>query len=346
MNLQEYIGNIIDKPSLWKYYDVDIATPNLSDSKSCSAFIKDYTILAKKFCTFVQNGLDYLEEHDENRLKHIADTYFLGEALFHDSRLDFGKLIVNCLSKYKVFQGKNKSEISKEFNFVWFMITLYHDLGYIFEDGHYPIDEILRYTIPNLKPNSIPRRYVKVYRYYLNEHNNDRGICGGLEFDRDICGIRREMSTIDRSLSWDERLEEVYHDVSWIIIAHNMWLRRRDGSDGAPYEGVLKCLNIPAEKSEDDSYRSYPINIRRYPLFTLFSLIDTIEPQKRGYSLDKIDIEIFRNHIYLNILEQKTDYICGVVDANKWLLPIKLLFGHIIDIECRKSNLWSLLQTN
>lgn len=180
MNLQEYIGNIIDKPSLWKYYDGDIAKPSLNDPESCRNFINDYTLYAKKSSDFVTYALEYLLQKYPYRLKHIVVTYFLGIALFNDKRLYFGNAIRDLLKQYKAFQGLDEREINKEFNFVWFMITLYHDLGYVFEKGNTSPQEILEYRVSDSHPRSIPHKYTYMYRDYERlEHPNDHGVCGG-----------------------------------------------------------------------------------------------------------------------------------------------------------------------
>lgn len=340
MTLQEYINRIIEKPYLWKYYDNEyIRTPDLNDSESCKSFINEYTLAAKKSSDFVNNALNYLDVKNPSRLKHIVDTYFLGLALFNDKRLYFGKAIQDLLRRYKAFSDSNDNEINKEFQFVWFMITLYHDLGYVFEKGKVASKEILNHKIPHARnQRCIPQEYVSLFKDYEQiEHPNDHGICGGLEFDRDICETREIMSHFDISLSWRKELEEVYHDVAWIIIAHNIWWNRLN-DNRTKIEGHLKGLKLPSQKYNDGSYKHYPIDRCRFPLFTLFCLVDTIEPLKRHIHMDKINIDIFRGHIYLQVYKRrvKSKYVGGIIEANKWLMPISLLFDSIIDIECPK----------
>lgn len=224
----------------------------------------------------------------------------------------------------------------KEFNFVWFLITLYHDLGYMYEFGKEPKEAVLMHEISK-NPTSIPHKYISLYQNYERlKHPGDHGICGGLKFDEEICRIRKTMSQSDNQLLWDERLEDVYHDVAWIIIAHNIWWNRVD-DEHPKIDGLLSGLNISSSKNEDGSYKTYPINRQKYSLFTLFCLVDTIEPLKRHIPLNKINIDVFKGHIYLQVegLEE-SKYVKDIESANSWLMPIKLLFGNILDIECSK----------
>lgn len=157
-----------------------------------------------------------------------------------------------------------------------------------------------------------------------------------LEFDRDVCHIRQVMSHVVSTLSWRKELEEVYHDVAWIIIAHNIWWNRL--KDHQPEDDHLKGLKLPKQQYHDYSYKQYPINGQRYPLFTLFCLVDTIEPLKRKVHLEKINIEVFRGHIYLQVNKRRSKgkYVKAILAANDWLMPVRLLFDEIIDIECPK----------
>lgn len=346
MTLYEYISHIIENPSLWKYYDGEIVAPNLNDSISCKHFILDFTRLARKSGEMVYLGLEYLAQHDDIRFEHIVDTYFFGLALYYDKKLYFGKSIRNYLNHFKVFNNLEAKDIDKEFNFVWFLITIYHDLGYRFENGNEPREDILSHRM-STTPTSIPHKYVDLYiDYELYRHPGDHGICGSLEFDRDICNIREAMSRIDNNLSWDKRLEDVYHDVAWIIIAHNIWWNRVD-IQHPKIEGSLSALNLSGTKNEDGSYKTYPINRQLFPLFTLFCLVDTIEPLKRHIPLNDVNIDIFGGHIYLQVLNYiQSRYVIDIRGANTWLMPIKLLFDEVIDIECPKFSSFYVASSN
>lgn len=57
MTLQDYIKHIKENPTVWRYYDKDIKTPDLSNPESCRKFIHDFTLLAKKLGEMVYLGL-------------------------------------------------------------------------------------------------------------------------------------------------------------------------------------------------------------------------------------------------------------------------------------------------
>lgn len=194
MTLYDFVNPIILDINKWKYYNDAIDIPNLNSDESCNDFIYSFIQAAHKDCDYIKNGLRFLSnsELDKGRLRHIVDTYFLGLAFFHDNRLHFKELILSKLKEYKAFRNEKDSDIIKEFYFVWFMTTLFHDLGYQYEHDRskeFNIDNFMKRRASKI--NSVPYLYTKVYRNYLKAFPNDHGICGGLEFYKNICQIRK-----------------------------------------------------------------------------------------------------------------------------------------------------------
>ena len=73
----------------------------------------------------------------------------------------------------------------------------------------------------------------------MYDEKKEHGIYAGLKFYEDMCNIRKkkaETQTPNKHLSWSEDLEEVYHSVAWVIMAHNIWYLR----DGECDENELK----------------------------------------------------------------------------------------------------------
>lgn len=337
MTLSSYIKKIMDKPSLWKYYvDGSLKAPNLSDYKDCRDFIFHYIKDANKICKLVRDGLSYFYISDRDRLCHIANTYFLGLALYYDEKLNFKPLLRNTLKEYDVFHQEDEKCLDSEFHYMWFMLTLFHDLGYIYErdqDRHYHLQ--LTPNITNCK--TVPSIYAKVVENYLKYRNNkDHGICGGLDFDREICQIRRSNVSKDKRLSWRPELEQVYHDVAWVIAAHNIWWYRTD--DKALTEGLkhykLSSLILSTVRNGTGQYGFYPIRKNMYPLLFLFCLVDSIEPLKRSISLENVEIETAKNTIVLKPKDYDLSYLKTVIGMNDWLTVTTLQKDGRIEIKC------------
>lgn len=339
MTISSYIKKVMGKPSLWKYYvDGRLKAPNLSDYQECKRFILHYIKDANKACELVRDGLDYFSNNntESDRLSHIVDTYFIGLALYYDENLNFRSLLRKALKEYEAFKHEEEKYLDKEFHYMWFMVTLFHDLGYIYErdlNHHFNLRQN-----PSKIYKTVPLLYYNVLENYLKYRNNrDHGICGGLDFDAEICEIRRRNVAKDKRLSWRPELEQVYHDVAWVIIAHNIWWYRTDDKalkEGLTYFG-LNSLILPLTKNKNGFYRSYPIKKNNYPLLFLFCLVDSIEPLKRSLSLDKIDIETTNNTLLLMPREYDLPYLKTVLGMNDWLTPTVLHKDGSIEIQCK-----------
>jgi len=329
--MQNYIQSVITNTALWQYYEHGPARPNINDADSCFDFIGNYFRHAQKYSQEVEDGLDYLLNHDPQRLRHIVSTFFLGLALYHDDNLSFHQCVLEQLRRFQVFSNIEREELDRQFAYIWFMITLFHDLGYLCEKDYMPFDEQLYgHEIPF--SNSVPRRYRDVITPYLNyRHNKDYGICAGLMFDKVLCETRANRYYLGGSpLNWDPGLDEVYHHVAWMIMSHNIWWKR----DTYPMEELreyrvagLSNLILHSKKLKSDVYSWYPIRYGFHPIFFLFCLVDTIEPIKRLNTLEGINLRTRNNRISISI-DLKTDAYIGylekdVVGMKEWLLHVR-----------------------
>ena len=106
----------------WNYYLNDLAFPkNVNDARK---FIDDF---------FAYGGKSYLihdilQESDPLRINHTLSVFFIGLLIKNSSFHDL-KIIDN-----------NQNEIF-EFSYLWFLVSLFHDMGYIQEkDWTYKFD--------------------------------------------------------------------------------------------------------------------------------------------------------------------------------------------------------------
>lgn len=106
----------------WNYYLNDLAFPkNINDAKK---FIDDFFAYAGKSYLI----RDILQECETLRVNHTLSVFFIGLLIKNSSFHDL-KIIDN-----------DQNEIF-EFSYLWFLVSLFHDMGYIQEkDWTYKFD--------------------------------------------------------------------------------------------------------------------------------------------------------------------------------------------------------------
>ena len=329
--MEQYIQSVIINHALWQYYEYGPEQPNINDTNSCFLFIGEYFRRAQKYSKEVEDGLNCLMQHDPNRLRHIVSTFFLGLALYHDQNLSFRQCVSAQMCRFRIFRNVDQEELDRQFTYIWFMITLFHDLGYLYEkDFKQFSEEHYLHDIPFC--NSVPRRYKDIIEPYLNyRQNKDHGICAGMILDIVLCETRANRCYLyEDALNWDPLLDEVYHHVAWIIMSHNIWWKR----DTYPERNLreyhiagLDNLVLSSRKLKSGVYNWYPIRYCIHPLFFLFCLVDSIEPIKRLQTLQGINFHTERNRITINAelaLDTYSDYLRkDIAGMNDWLLHVK-----------------------
>lgn len=329
--MEQYIQSVIINHALWQYYEYGPEQPNINDTNSCFLFIGEYFRRAQKYSKEVEDGLNCLMQHDPNRLRHIVSTFFLGLALYHDQNLSFRQCVSAQMCRFRIFRNVDQEELDRQFTYIWFMITLFHDLGYLYEkDFKQFSEEHYLHDIPFC--NSVPRRYKDIIEPYQNyRQNKDHGICAGMILDIVLCETRANRCYLyEDALNWDPLLDEVYHHVAWIIMSHNIWWKR----DTYPERNLreyhiagLDNLVLSSRKLKSGVYNWYPIRYCIHPLFFLFCLVDSIEPIKRLQTLQGINFHTERNRITINAelaLDTYSDYLRkDIAGMNDWLLHVK-----------------------
>ena len=174
--MKELYKSIIEKKKLWNYYNKELDKPDLTDSESCYKFISSYIKYAEKSKTVLWKGLEDLKNNEPQRLKHIVSTFFLGLSLYHNDKLEIKNRIQEELSHFEYLRSKSSEFIDNEFTYLWFMLCLYHDLGYLYEkeESNTP----LTFYNPLSKVNmGVPSFYKSICENYFEyRERKDHGI--------------------------------------------------------------------------------------------------------------------------------------------------------------------------
>lgn len=321
MEIGQLYKDIINRRELWNYYNKDIKAPIITDANDCYQFIKEYIKYAEKSEMLLFENVKKLKDYSPQRLSHILSTFFLGLWFYHHKKSTYlHKSIKEELKRLNCFQN-DYDEIDRQFAYVWFMATLFHDLGYPAEeekDG----TTIPYHIIPFV--GSVPEFYRTVYSdYYTYRDNKEHGIYAGLTFDRDVCNIRSyQYHASGSQLDWKEELDELYHYVAWIILSHNIWMKRDNDKKIEEYKnaGLNSLIMSSIKNGDDDHYIEYKIKFEEYPLYTLFCIIDTIEPLKSTSCLSEIDMRLEGKKIIIK--SNDSVYRQKVLGLNEWLLSV------------------------
>lgn len=275
----------------------------------------------------------FVGENEKSRLLHILSMYLLGLYVYSECS-EIKKHIIEEIAHYKLLHNEN---IEDKFTYIWFLICFFHDFGYFYENGD---DKINKCVLPRRKSDHIPdvfsRQLIKKYSDY--RENKDHGISGGhkaYELLNNIMSSKIKSFNLSKEqcenngcdycqcnrsgICWSPYLQEIFSDVAWIVICHNIWFKRIDDvEDRLEYE-YYGLNDLLLKKGE------YKIDLNKSPLFYLFCLVDSIDPikvVKDTELLDKIDIEINDKEITINSSLKcgcKDIYYKNIRQLNQWL---------------------------
>lgn len=239
-------------------------------------------------------------------------------------------------------KGFSDNEIDRDFTFVWFLISLFHDMGYLIEEDK--IDQKPKYSsfkdflaseCKNKKLRNfsgVPEFYSGIYKPYFKyrikeQQINDHGICGAFLLFKNLYEIRKrkvEKPEPDDKLCWDKFLIEIYNFASWIILAHNIWYANCNHQDKVAEYNYYKLNKLIRANDE------YKIKFEEYPMLFLFCLIDSIEFLKKIKNialLGKIELGIENGDNEKCRIVVKPNLTCAcnekvlgsIKDLNTWL---------------------------
>lgn len=327
--------------SKWKYYSRMNTNPFESDYDT-KHFIARFIELSGKAN---ENPLyENIDRLDNMRIRHIVSIFFLGTYLYNNVK-PINDSIDKVISRFK----KQNPNSKIEFSFVWFLICLFHDLGYSIEDreNYNDFDEFINGKVKYFLKEKVgvPSFYEDVYKNYFNfrlkSTNNfirkpDHGICGGIILYNKLNEIllSKQKNKKSEGLSWNKKLLNIYRYASWVILSHNIFFIRKGDRDEQVYkENKLDALIL-------DEGQTSKIDLRKHGFLYLFMLVDTIDPIKKVKTfnnLNMIKCNVENNLITLEIEDDnlREKYFKKVLELRQWLIPDIRLINKRVQIRIK-----------
>lgn len=276
-----------------------------------------------------------LQNLKTKRVRHIMSIFLLGLYIYDNSRIksDINKKIANLFKDVEILEDEES-----RFYFVWMLLCLFHDNGYVVEENsknieqsEKKINDLLKafeddYKIGSYIPNLYNILLIKKYSQYRIHRMEvvDHGIYGGLDFINRVNKLREESESNDNSRCyWGKSLEKVYYEVAWTIMCHNIFKIENDNKNAKCY----KCFGLDNLITEERI-----INPSNHSLLFLFCLADSIEPLKNNKInvLNKISINVSIDKIQIESTVKK--YINSIEKIGKWLTNAKSKNDNTIEI--------------
>ncbi len=320
----------ITRPSLNDYQVSKNKLENPFDNKiEHLEFIKRYFRRSRKKNVLQKFDVNNFLPHNA---PHTNSVFFLGAFLYYNTI--FSDYIDNSLTLkgYRLFP------------FVWFLITLFHDFGYKYENEFGRFKHILdietlrkelniKFDLLNykkLKGVSVPL-YKSIRKYFLYRRFNsiysnkiDHGVLAGLFYYDALVRNRIEQYNKHNNdeLNFGPELNKIYAQAAAVIATHNIWLPTYNTSSEYNKFGLDELIGIS------------PVKLKETPLLLLLGIVDTIDPVKiytdindKGINyndiLDSILICCNNNRIVLkNSVNSKLDFskiLARSNDLKGWL---------------------------
>lgn len=346
-SLLDIYNDVYNTPSIWNYYDDDstLSDNPFNTDKNTKDFILGFIKLSDKS---KGNPLyDTVKKLDNNRIRHIVSTFFLGIYLYNNIQKIKDPIDI-VISRYK----KQNPESTIKFPFIWYLICLFHDSGYLIENKkkYRDFDDFIKdYKVKFFlkKPVGVPTLYGNVYKYYFNYRINhtedsikkpDHGICGSIILFNTLKKIlvRKQIKELinkePENKSWNPKLLNIYRFASWVILSHNIFfIRKGDPAEQNYEDNHLDDLIL-------DTNSGPKIDYIKHSFLFLFALVDSIEPVKEldnFKNLNKLYLDIHDNKIILELDDTKYQdkYFKKVQDLKTWLVPNITRNNNRIEIE-------------
>lgn len=195
------------------------------------------------------------------------------------------------VDKYSKTFDYNSNEIRRDFLYLWFLICLYHDVGYIYELNEKNDDQI--FNPKTIKKTEFFPEELMTYAfsyYVVRRFTNllggrpcvDHGIYGGMHMYSKLKNKHNSPTIItDYSenipLNWGKPIMDNYiTHAAWCIIGHNIFF----AEDGSKSGDLYKLLGFNGLIYTRGESHISPIS---HPLLFLLCLVDTIEPIKHFF---------------------------------------------------------------
>lgn len=353
--LNKIYESIAKNKERWSYYsNCDLEILGVwNDSDDALNFIRNYFTLGNKQEAVKLNSNYY---SIRAKMRHTISSFLIGTRLA-EILIEYPEHIFN--------RTDNTSANNDGFNFkyYWFLACLYHDVGYLYENGQY----ICQNSIDNRDSHEIQddlsairtdglnaikkicnirylhNRVFKTYskndvKLYLEGRatcaNNgkgciDHGIAGGLVlYDR----LRRQFE-----ISWKNRNPHKSIDRrNFYINFHDLHLSNSHYEAYAQVANAIiahniwiNTLNYYKQQKNVSSAKRDKINFEQDPLCFILCLADTLEPLKRCIHLECVKLGALPNERGISIVLEMDDCCSGY---NQYVNGIKKL-GDWLDVD-------------
>lgn len=339
--LFDLYGQILRTDGPWNYYGCNRrliqSVEDIQDQCKCSAFIKEILTESGKDTTYLSRSISALPK---DRLCHIVSVYFLSFILYERSdtiRKNVNKQL--ALLKADPFAGRSCESNEEKFAYLWFLVCIFHDLGYVIENNLYSdCSWLQRITshIPGRRPKGIPAVYTNgllekyaVFRL-CRYHRFDHGICGAKIFYADMCKIREDKEKNGCSQRfWGKELVQYFNLASWLIACHNVFYIKEDDMNAQCY----KNCGLDSLIYKD---RSRQITLEKHSLLFLLCLVDSIDMMKNQqmpiFDWKKIKIGFTDSRIMFDFSESPDIEQKRISDLDSWLADVSLTEKGIVTI--------------
>lgn len=272
--------------------------------------------------------LEDVKNLEDVRCAHIIFTFLLGLHIYNNSEKIRNK-VENQTKKLLTDAGHED-----DFPFLWFLICLFHDLGYSDENKgkesninhHWACENKIK--VSDGIPQSLINTYLNYFIYRKIEHSKtDHGIYAGLKMFPDLCEIREKMSALNQGKDvWRKELIPLYKLASSVVLVHNMWFAKdTDTETCCKYRKYQLDQLILKTKNGGEEIKDFPIKLSKHPLLFLFCLVDLIEPMKRFGNIEccnKIDFTLTDDCLSITSKIEcciNNQYLNDIINANNWL---------------------------
>ena len=308
-------------------------------------FIKTYFEAGSKeiFC-----GHNMLDKY--NRAVHTVSLYALGIFLYE-------KLEINFKSD-NVIGGKDS------FLYIWYMTCLYHDMGYVYEngqgrdlDGCETLDLFIKKALggnpclfykENKEDVSLEDLCKNYYKYiYETRGHIDHGVVGGIILYHNLIknykekkqksGNSNETKFYDetKNVWFSKDLFPYYKRAAILIAKHNMWYASPEKAEAYKAAGLDALISNQEQRINFDKVKP------EEQLLFLLCFADTIEPLKvynqcnPQFVLDHLRLAIAKNSDGLNI-----DFYVDVSALKVSVLEERIKsLEDFLDVECKTETL-------
>lgn len=275
--------------------------------------------------------LSEIEDIDDVRCAHIIYTFLLG--IYFYKKNDLIRVTIDDSVKKKLMDAGHPND----FPFLWFLICLFHDLGYSEENKHHHSRIGVNWANNQKKPaafNGVPELYSKIYKQYflyrkIEHGKTDHGIYAGLKMYEDLRKIQKEQKKNHQDEDvWRDKLVSLYNLTSWVVLAHNVYFTLDTKLETCALYKKYSLDELILETTGQGNVKNYPIRLSEYPVLFLFCLVDLIEPMKRIEKIECCDEIVFEIGEDKLIISSKLECVCikkyfkDIADAEDWFADI------------------------